>query len=112
MILSIALKNTLYIVGCSTFNAQTTYPVGNGPFSVKVVDVNSDSKPDIIVTNADSNNVGVLFSKGNGSFAPQVTYTVGSSPYWVEVVDGNGDNKLDIVVANYGSDSVGVLMHC
>jgi hypothetical protein len=77
---------------------------------VAVVDVNSDNKPDIIVTNQNDNTVGVLLSTGNGTFSAQKTYLTGSSPFGVAVVDVNSDNKPDIIVANSGGSNVGVLL--
>ena len=49
------------MIGSSIFLNQTTYSTGNDPWSVAVVDVNSDNKPDIVVANEGSANVGVLF---------------------------------------------------
>ncbi|CAF1444564.1 unnamed protein product, partial [Adineta steineri] len=95
-----------------TFNTQTNYSVGSSPWSVAVVDVNSDNKPDITVADFGSNNVGVLLNAGNGTFNAQTNYTVGSEPISVAVVDVNSDNKPDIIVANYNSKSVSVLLHC
>jgi len=77
-----------------------------------VVDVNSDSKPDIIVTNYGSINVGVLLNTGNGTFAAQQVYSTGSGPEAVAVVDINSDGKLDIIVTNYLNSTVSVLLAC
>jgi hypothetical protein len=99
------------MIACSLFRAQSTYPAGFYLQSVAVVDVNNDSKPDIIVADLGYGNAGVLLNTGNGTFNPQVTYPTGSSPYSVAVVDVNSDSKPDIVVAN-GDGSVGVIFHC
>ena len=108
-------QNLLYLIGCSTFLNQTTYSTGSNsvPQSVAVVDVNSDNKPDIVVANYGSNNVGVLLNTGNGKFGSQITYSTGSgsSPWSVAVVDVNSDNKPDIVVANSDSNNVGVFLN-
>jgi cytolysin (calcineurin-like family phosphatase) len=98
--------------GNGTFIAQTTYSTGSSPTprSVAVVDVNSDSKPDIIVTNYGSNTVGVLLNTGSGTFTAQTTYSTSSGPNSVAVVDVNSDSKPDIIVTNYGSNNVGVLL--
>jgi hypothetical protein len=101
--------------GNGTFLPVITYSTGNysTPRSVSVVDVNNDGKPDIIVANQNSSNVGVLFNYGNGTFRPQTTYSTGnnSSPISVVVVDVNNDNKPDIIVANYNADNIGVLLN-
>jgi hypothetical protein len=95
------------------FLNQTTYSTGNAtsPYSVAVVDVNSDNQPDIVVVNEASNNVNVFLNAGNGTFLNQTTYLTGSSPRTVAVVDVNNDTKPDIIVANYGSTYVSILLN-
>jgi hypothetical protein len=93
------------------FIDQNAYLTGSNPFSVAVVDVNSDNKPDIVVANWGSYNVGVLLNTGSGAFLSQTTYSTGTNPISVAVVDVNSDNKPDIVVANHNSDNVGVLLN-
>ncbi|CAF4703523.1 unnamed protein product, partial [Rotaria socialis] len=94
-----------------TFTGQTTYSTGNAPNSVVAADVNGDGKPDIIVGNAGSNNVGVLLNRGNGTFTNQTTYLTGANPYELTAADLNGDGKTDIIVANQNSNNVGVLLN-
>ncbi|CAF3917958.1 unnamed protein product [Adineta steineri] len=94
-----------------THMTQATYSTGTSPTGLSVVDVNSDNKPDIIVTNNGNSNVGVFLNKGNGTFTTQTTYATGANPQAVAVIDVNSDNKPDIIVANYGSNSVGVLLN-
>ncbi|CAF5142414.1 unnamed protein product, partial [Rotaria magnacalcarata] len=101
-----------FVTQCSTIlTGQTTYSTGSKPNSLKAVDVNGDGKPDIIVANYGSNNVGVLLNIGNGTFAPQMTYSTGANPYELTAADVNDDNKTDIIVANSGSNNVGVLLN-
>ncbi len=101
--------------GNGTFLNQTTYSTGNGSASrwVVVVDVNSDSQPDIVIANNGLNNVGILLNAGNGTFLNQTTYSTwaGSGLRSVAVADVNGDNKPDIVVPNNGLNTVGVLLN-
>jgi len=93
------------------FYNQTTYANLNSAYSVAVVDVNSDSQPDIVVVDQGSNNVGVLFNAGNGTFLSPNFYPTANTPYAVVAVDVNSDNKPDIVVANSVSNNVGVLFN-
>ncbi|CAF1363042.1 unnamed protein product [Rotaria magnacalcarata] len=101
---------------CSTiFINQTTYSTDSNPDTLKAADVNDDGKPDIIVANYGSNNVGVFLNTGNGTFSAQTNYSTGSGsgPYSVVAVDVNGDGQPDIIVANAGSNNIGVLLnHC
>ncbi|CAF2141717.1 unnamed protein product, partial [Rotaria magnacalcarata] len=90
------------ITGSVTFLTQTTYSTVSNPFSVALVDVNSDNKPDIIVANWNSNTVGVLLNNGNGTFLTQTTYATDTNPISLAVVDVNSDTKPDIIVANNG----------
>jgi hypothetical protein len=111
----IGTVSVFHNTGNGTFLAQVTYPTGAAydTWSVAVADVNGDSKRDIIVGNAASNNIGVLFNAGNGTFSAQVTYSTGngSQPYSVVAADVNGDSKIDIIIANYGLNKVGVLLN-
>ncbi len=101
--------------GNGTFLAQVTYPTGaaNDTWSVAAADVNGDNKTDIIVGNAVSNTIGVLFNTGTGTFGVEVTYSTGNSsrPYSVVASDVNGDSKPDIIAANYGLNQVVVLLN-
>jgi len=67
---------------------------------VRALDINGDSKPDIVCGN--SKGVVVLRGLGTGKFKTPVTYTVSASSYPVVgwLADLNGDGKLDIVTTN------------
>jgi hypothetical protein len=82
------------------------------PHSVAVGDFNNDGRPDIVVPNSGTNNIGVLLRHGNDSFLDQMTYSTGSGslPYAVAVGDFNSDQLLDIAVANFGTNSIGVFL--
>ena len=105
----------LFNAGNGTFLNQTTYSTGgaSAPFSVAVIDVNGDNKPDIVVANSGTNNIGVLFNAGNGTFLNQTAYSTGagSGPRSVAVADVNSDNVPDIIVTGTGLNNVGVLLN-
>lgn len=63
-----------------------------------IVDVNRDSKPDLITCNSTDNDISLAFGDGRGNFtrAPQ-SYPVGPSPYPFGTGDVNNDGHLDIV---------------
>jgi Big-like domain-containing protein/VCBS repeat protein len=96
--------------GDGTFQKAVTYLTGGlGSTSVVVVDVNRDSKLDLLIANGackPNNNyggcVGVLLGNGDGTFQPVVTYdSGGGETSSVAVADVNGDGKLDLLVTNW-----------
>jgi hypothetical protein len=96
--------------GDGSFGSARSFAAGTRPFSVAVGDFNGDGRPDLAVTNRDSDNVSVLVANGDGSFQQAVNYAAGSSPRSVAVGDFDGDGLLDLAVANFGSDNVSVLL--
>ena len=119
--------------GDGTLQIAVAYGSGGfGASSVAVLDVNGDSKPDIVVANCSASTgactdntsgtvgVGVLLGNGDGTFQAAVTYAAGgNTPFGIAVADLNGDSKPDIAVANCagancgtaGVGSVGVLLN-
>jgi hypothetical protein len=98
---------------------------GEFTYSVAVVDVNGDGKPDMLVSNlcASSSNcangtVDVWLGNGYGTFIEPVSYSSGGyAGASIAVADVNGDGKLDILVTNQCASSsnctngtVGVLL--
>ncbi len=51
------------------FGAPATFAVGDNPWSLAAGDFNSDSKPDLAVTNINENNVSVLLNTGRPAAA-------------------------------------------
>src|SRR5208282_5514216 len=99
------------------FLPVVTYSSGGlAPCSIAVADVNGDLKPDLVVANCDSADVGVLLGNGDGTFQAAVTYSAGGGgSFALAIADLRGNRILDVVVANscidQGCDgSVGVLL--
>jgi hypothetical protein len=87
--------------GDGTFGPAQASPVGKGPVSVAVADLNGDGNPDLVVANLDDGTVGVLLGMGGGRFGSVVTFAAGTSPLRVAVADVNGDGIPDLVAADY-----------
>jgi len=111
--------------GNGTFQPPVLYDAGGpSPDSIAIADVNGDSKPDLIVANANPGNngygsVGILLGNGDGTFQPVRAYTSGGwYPSSVAVADVNRDGHPDILMVNScmgsyelcPSGSVGVLL--
>ena len=113
---SVLLNTTAPGATVPSFAALQISPVGSGPRSVAVADVNGDGKPDLIVTNSIGGSVSILLNTNVPGanllrFAPAVTFASGQIPNAVSVADVNGDGKPDLVVANQGTNTVSVLLN-
>jgi hypothetical protein len=101
-----------------TFMAAVTFPAGAQPQSVKILDVNGDGLPDLVVANrgpgsdgTGSPGVSVLLQDAThpGTFLAPVTYTTPPGAIDVAVADLNGDGKPDLVVASLGPGPAGAV---
>jgi FG-GAP-like repeat/Abnormal spindle-like microcephaly-assoc'd, ASPM-SPD-2-Hydin/FG-GAP repeat len=93
------------------FAPPVDYTVGTLPFANAVADFNGDHILDVAVVNYSSNNVSVLFGKGDGTFEPAVNYTVGTEPTAITAIDLNGDGVPDIAVADEIGKTIAVLIN-
>jgi hypothetical protein len=93
--------------GDGTFQSPLFSSV-NTPFSLQVVDVNGDGKPDLLGEQDSSFNTGfyVLIGKGNGTFNSPIEVNV-NFPGHVAAADFNGDGKLDVAMSRLGPGSMG-----
>jgi gliding motility-associated-like protein len=92
-----------------------TLPLGGGPESVAVLDLDGDHKPDIAV--ADNNTPGTISVLKNNSSAGSISFTnrqdfpTGQNPFSICAGDINGDGKPDLAVTNQFDNSISVLIN-
>ena len=94
--------------GNGSFEFRTDYTVGN-PRSVKLIDVDDDTKLDIVTGNS-SDSVSVLLGNGDGTFAAAVNYVAGDFPNFIEAVDINADDRIDLLTSNRLGNTISVLL--
>ena len=97
--------------GEGQFAAHSTYQVGANPVSVCAADINEDNHQDLVIANMGSNNISVLFSRGDGTFDPAIFMVAGAMPRSVIAADLNNDSHIDMIAANSASDSLSVFFN-
>jgi len=91
--------------GNGTFQARTTFTVGNEPLSVAVGNLNSgDNFPDIATANYSSNDVSILPATGNGNFGAAISIQSIVNPNDIKLTYFNNDNLLDFVTTSQNTD--------
>lgn len=101
-------------ITASSFESKVDFAAGDGPDCVAIGDIDSDGKPDLVVTNYNSNTVSVFRNTSTtgtitlGSFAPKLDLATGLQPYFVGLGDLDKDGKTDLVISNYNSYSISI----
>jgi hypothetical protein len=97
------------------FATKTDYLINLSayPNAIAAADINGDGALDLVSSNQNISNTGLLLGKGDGTFSP-VTFTKtglsGLQPYAAFVTDVNNDKILDIVTTDADSKSVKVIL--
>jgi hypothetical protein len=93
------------------FAPPVNYTVGTLPFANAVADFNGDHILDIAVVNYVSNNVSILFGKGDGTFEPAVNYATGTEPSAITAIDLNNDGVPDLAIADEIGQTICILLN-
>lgn len=74
--------------------------VGLGPVDVVAVDINQDSRPDLLTANADDNTVSLLLGTGGARFGAAILVSQSAAPRRVLAADLNGDRRPELLTIN------------
>ncbi len=104
-------------IDSSSFGPAIDFTSSVGPSSIDIGDIDGDNKPDLIVTNRNSNTVSILRNtaqSGNidrNSFETRIDFATALSPKSVSVGDLDGDGKIDLAIMSIVNDqgAVGVI---
>jgi Bacterial Ig-like domain (group 3)/FG-GAP-like repeat len=100
-------QNTISVLlghGDGTFAAPVSYQAGSAPYVVKVQDVNSDGRPDLLVSNFSLAlgslipTLSLLLGNGDGTFQAPSTYASGG--WTLETGDIAGDGVSDVIMGS------------
>ncbi|MDV5149197.1 VCBS repeat-containing protein [Streptomyces sp. SBC-4] len=91
------------------------------PVDITVADMNGDSKPDVLTSNSNGDNVSVWTNDGTGALGTASNYYVGGgrpssysagrlSPMGLKAGDVNADGKPDVVTVNLDTSDISVLL--
>jgi len=80
------------------YRLSSSYPLGSGPSSVALADLNGDKILDIIALNRDDKTVTVQLGLGDGSFQQPFTFSEPEAPVAFAVGDFNHDGKPDLAI--------------
>ena len=108
--------NTLTVFqgnGDGTFTpfAGSPIPTGLFPEAVKAGDFNNDGLQDLVVANANDDDVSILLGNGDGTFtATAAPIPTGAFPFFIAVADFNGDGSADLAVVNGRDNTISILL--
>jgi gliding motility-associated-like protein len=115
---TISVFKNISILGSITagsFAAKVDFITNSEPYYVGIHDLDGDGKPELIVSNNDSDNVSIYKNTTTtgvinvSSFAAKVDFATEENPWNVAIDDFDLDGKPDLAVVNDVSNSVSVL---
>jgi len=92
------------------FAISAPVKVGESPFAIAAADITNDGAIDLLVVNAQSNDVSILIGDGSGRFIERSRVKTGARPLGITVGDFNRDGRPDFAVTNGLSDNVQVFV--
>ncbi|CAF1020117.1 unnamed protein product [Adineta ricciae] len=94
------------------FEAENLINYDSHPNGIAIADLNDDGLNDVVISNSDSNQIGVFLRENIQTFSNQIVYSTGthSHPYSLTIADFNHDQQFDVAVANFGTNNIGIFL--
>jgi len=102
-------------IASGSFASAINFTTNLNPYYVGIQDLDGDGKPELIVSNNNSDNVSIyknITATGvinSASFAAKVDFSTGENPWNVTIADFDLDGKPDLAVVNDVSNTVSLL---
>ena len=109
-VITLALLSLVPVAHAQLFSPTPTSRRATGPSSVAIGHFNTDTDPDLAVSDYVSGKVSVLLGLAGGDFAFPTSFDAGIEPVSVAVGSLNGDPHPDRAVADLVSGDVSVLL--
>jgi FG-GAP-like repeat len=84
---------------------------GQNPSAIATADLDGDGSSDLVVSNPDSGNIGVLANNGFGSFGPATSIMTGSQASEITIGALDGNTSMDIAVTNTSASTTSVVLN-
>ncbi len=98
--------------GGGGFSSITTYPAGNAPRGLSILDAEGDGDTDIVTAHRDSSNLALFRNDGSGQFAAAAFFEGGGAGETaVTCADADNDGFVDVFAACHGSDRITLLLN-
>jgi flagellin-like hook-associated protein FlgL len=97
-------------VSTGAFTVTGNLTGGGSIRTVESGDFNGDGALDLVSSNHDDDEIGIMLGNGDGTFASMVSYAAGNGTISATAADFNGDGILDVATANNHDDNVSVLI--
>ncbi len=92
--------------GNGFFSEPVHYATIKPTYDIALADFNSDTYPDVVVSNTgynwEGNTISVFFNNGDGTFGSPVNLVSGAGPIGLCTADFDLDGDIDIAAGNYG----------
>ncbi len=108
----LAVMIGLGVAGIGNGQFQTTvFPSTPDHNGIATADLDSDNRPDLVITDPTNNQVIVYRNAGAGSFSPFESYPVAAGSVGLTAADLNRDGAVDLAVTCSGPGSVAIFLN-